>query len=353
MVEKGKEIAHMRIILLNGKLYVHKYKQAFQTRDVFSLWGILQLLRLYPGKLSDLDIMFQFGDRTTVLKSDYTGGATPPPVFHYCGDDSTYDIVFPDWSFWGWSEINIEPWVALSKELEEGSSRLKWIEREPYAYWKGNAQVNQLRQDLTDCDVTKGKEWNARIHNLDWDEANKHGFSDTKLADQCNYRYKVYAEGAAWPRYYDFFSRDLLPMVHYWPINQTNMCRSIKYAVDWGNNHTKEAQAIGKAASEYIQEQVKMTNVYDYMFHLLSEYGKLLKYKPTVPEGAVEMCLEKIVCDETGLDKKFKIESMVNRPMNRNPCDMPMNLSPDLEGHVKKKQKLIKQVEIWEESGKI
>ncbi|PWA65126.1 Lipopolysaccharide-modifying protein [Artemisia annua] len=51
-------------------------------------------------------------------------------------------------------------------------------------------------------------------------------------------------------------------------------------------------QQIGKAASRFIQEDVKMDNVYDYMFHLLTAYSKLMKYKPTVPENATELCSE-------------------------------------------------------------
>lgn len=68
-------------------------------------------------------------------------------------------------------------------------------------------------------------------------------------------RYKIYAEGATWsvsekyiiacdsmtmfiePRYYDFFTRSMLPLQHYWPISAKNMCEEIKFAVDWGNTH--------------------------------------------------------------------------------------------------------------------
>ena len=68
-------------------------------------------------------------------------------------------------------------------------------------------------------------------------------------------RYKVYIEGSAWsvsekyilacdsptllvkPHYYDFFTRVLIPGHHYWPIKEDDKCRSIKFAVDWGNNH--------------------------------------------------------------------------------------------------------------------
>ena len=37
--------------------------------------------------------------------------------------------------------------------------------------------------------------------------------------------------------YYEFFSRSLLPLKHYWPINPSNLCQSIKFAVNWGNKH--------------------------------------------------------------------------------------------------------------------
>jgi len=71
-------------------------------------------------------------------------------------------------------------------------------------------------------------------------------------------RYKIYIEGYAWsvsekyilacdsvtlmvkPYYYDFFSRTLQPLQHYWPIRDKDKCRSIKFAVDWLNNHTQK-----------------------------------------------------------------------------------------------------------------
>lgn len=76
-----------------------KYKRSFQTRDVFTIWGILQLLRKYPGQIPDVDLMFDCND-WPVVKVDSL--APPPPLFGYCGDNYTLDIVFPDWSFWGW-----------------------------------------------------------------------------------------------------------------------------------------------------------------------------------------------------------------------------------------------------------
>ena len=42
------------------------------------------------------------------------------------------------------------------------------------------------------------------------------------------------------PHYYDFYTRSLLPTVHYWPINEKDKCKSIKFAVDWGNKNAKK-----------------------------------------------------------------------------------------------------------------
>jgi len=41
------------------------------------------------------------------------------------------------------------------------------------------------------------------------------------------------------PTYYDFYTRNMVPLQHYWPINPRNMCEDIKYAVDWGNSHNQ------------------------------------------------------------------------------------------------------------------
>lgn len=62
------------------------------------------MLRRYPGKVPDLEMMFDCVDWPVVKSSDHSGhnAIAPPALFRYCGDDDSLDIVFPDWSFWGW-----------------------------------------------------------------------------------------------------------------------------------------------------------------------------------------------------------------------------------------------------------
>lgn len=106
MVERANQTAHFRLVIVNGKAYIEKYKKSIQTRDVFTIWGILQLLRRYPGRVPDLELMFDCDDQPVIKSRNYrrpnTTGTQPPPLFRYCGDRWTMDIVFPDWSFWGW-----------------------------------------------------------------------------------------------------------------------------------------------------------------------------------------------------------------------------------------------------------
>ncbi|KAJ8506280.1 hypothetical protein OPV22_007166 [Ensete ventricosum] len=370
MVERARRTANFRLVVLNGKAYVQRYCHSFQTRDVFTIWGILQLFRRYPGRIPDLDLMFDCVDWPIVRASDYRrrNASAPPPLFRYCGDESTLDIVFPDWSFWGWAEINIKPWEVLRSELKDGNDRVRWMDREPYAYWKGNPAVATTRQDLLRCNVSESHDWNARLYAQDWLQESREGFKESDLANQCIHRYKIYIEGSAWsvsekyilacdsltllvtPKYHDFFTRGLMPLQHYWPIRDDDKCRSIKFAVDWGNSHKQKAQAIGKEASNFILEKVKMDCVYDYMFHLLNEYAKLLRYKPTIPEGSVELCAESMACSVNGLEKKFMTESLVRSASNSSPCMMPPPYSTsEVRMIARRKANTMKKVEMWEQ----
>ncbi|CAI0546866.1 unnamed protein product [Linum tenue] len=371
-VETAKRTANFRLVIVNGKAYVERYQKSFQTRDVFTLWGILQLLRRYPGKVPDLELMFDCVDWPVVGKSGGYGEngpntTGPPPLFRYCGDDRTLDIVFPDWSFWGWPEINLKPWEGLQKELREGNTKKRWMEREAYAYWKGNPAVAETRMDLMKCNVSEEHDWNARVFAQDWVKESQQGYKQSDLANQCLHRYKIYIEGSAWsvsqkyimacdsltlivkPHYYDFFTRSLVPVHHYWPIQEHDKCKSIKFAVDWGNSHKHKAQEIGKAASSFIQDELKMDYVYDYMLHLLTQYSKLLTFKPVVPKGAVELCSESMACNAAGLENKFMMESLVKGPSERAPCTIPPPYDPpSLSAVLRRNSNSIKQVELWE-----
>jgi len=111
-----------------------------------------------------------------------------------------------------------------------------------------------------------------------------------------------------------------------------------------------QTQAIGKATSEFIQEDLKMDFVYDYMLHLLNEYAKLLRFKPEIPQNGVELCSETMACPAVGREKTFMVESMVMTPSGRAPCTMPPPYDPVALHRLKRrKANKIKEVEKWEQ----
>ena len=113
-----------------------------------------------------------------------------------------------------------------------------------------------------------------------------------------------------------------------------------------------QAEKIGKEGSKFIMEELKMKNIYDYMFHLLSEYGKLLKYKPTVPPHAIEVCLESMVCNSPGKEKQWKIDSMAKGPSQTGPCTIPPPYDPhQLHKFLSLKEDIIGKVNKWVASG--
>lgn len=92
-----------------------------------------------------------------------------------------------------------------------------------------------------------------------------------------------------------------------------------------------------------------MEYVYDYMFHLLNEYAKLLRFKPSKPKAAVELCSEIMACPANGTWKKFMVESLVKSPSPTKPCTLPPPFEPQLlRQFLDKKDKSIRQVELWE-----
>ncbi|RZC84431.1 hypothetical protein C5167_047216 [Papaver somniferum] len=357
--------AAFRVVIYGGKLYVDFYYACTQTRAMFTVWGLLQLLRRYPGMIPDVDLMFDCMDRSSVSRKRYRPGRRwpPPPLFRYCTTDWEFDIPFPDWSFWGWPETNIQPWDKEFNNIKKGSQTQSWINKTAHAYWKGNPYVaSPVRMELLKCNNTKL--WGAEVFIQDWIKEKQVGFKTCDLASQCKHRYKIYAEGFAWsvslkyilscgslplminPVFQDFFSRGLVPKENYWPVTFSNLCRSIKFAVDWGNANPSKAEEIGKGAQD-LMGTLNMERVYDYMYHLINEYSKLQNFKPVPPSTAQEVCMESVLCYANEREKGF-LKGSVASPSLSMPCTLQ---SPDrelVENVIQKNRKIIDDVQEME-----
>lgn len=97
---EARNFAAFRVVIVDGKLYVDFYYACVQSRAMFTVWGLLQLLRRYPGLVPDVDLMFDCMDKPSINRTEHA--SKPLPLFRYCTTADHYDIPFPDWSFWGW-----------------------------------------------------------------------------------------------------------------------------------------------------------------------------------------------------------------------------------------------------------
>lgn len=97
---EAQKFAAFRVVIIRGKLYVDFYYACVQSRAMFTIWSFLQLLRRHPGKVPDVDLMFDCMDKPTLNRTQHA--SMPLPLFRYCTTPEFFDIPFPDWSFWGW-----------------------------------------------------------------------------------------------------------------------------------------------------------------------------------------------------------------------------------------------------------
>lgn len=93
-----------------------------------------------------------------------------------------------------------------------------------------------------------------------------------------------------------------------------------------------------------------MKYVYDYMFHLLSEYAKVLKYKPYVPKESMEVCSEMLICSKELLWKFMKQTEVKGGAEDSSPCSLqPPFDQKTLQNLLVRKANLTNKVQSLEE----
>lgn len=101
-----------------------------------------------------------------------------------------------------------------------------------------------------------------------------------------------------------------------------------------------------------MQEDLAMERVYDYMLHLLTEYARLLRYRPAVPTGAMEVTVESMARGRRGLVRRFMMDTVVpvgGASGGGGPCRLQPSFDPqELEALRRARADAVRQVEAWE-----
>lgn len=107
---------------------------------------------------------------------------------------------------------------------------------------------------------------------------------------------------------------------------------------------TEQAQAIGKRGQDFM-ENINMDRVYDYMFHLITEYSKLQDFKPVPPPSAMEVCTESLLCLADDKKQKQFLERTTAYPSPISPCTLQPADSNLIRRWRKEKEDTVQAVE--------
>ena len=120
----------------------------------------------------------------------------------------------------------------------------------------------------------------------------------------------------------------------------------IIYVVNKFSLLAKQAERIGKAGQD-LMESLTMNRVYDYMFHLITEYSKLQKFKPVRPSSSLEVCAESLLCLADPKQRQF-LEKSTAYPSPTPPCSLQPADANLISNWVQQRRKTIKDIEDME-----
>lgn len=105
----------------------------------------------------------------------------------------------------------------------------------------------------------------------------------------------------------------------------------------------EQAKEIGQRGQDFM-ESLSMDRVYDYMFHLITEYSKLLDFKPVSPDSALEVCAESLICLADPKQRQF-FEKTTAYPSASPPCTLQSADSNLIKRWRQKKKEIMEAVE--------
>lgn len=68
-------------------------------------------------------------------------------------------------------------------------------------------------------------------------------------------------------------------------------------------------------------ESLSIDRIYDYMYHLISEYAKLQDFVPVQPPSALEICIDSVLCFADDKQKQF-LKRSIAFPSPGSPCSL-------------------------------
>ncbi|KAI4963391.1 hypothetical protein ZWY2020_014168 [Hordeum vulgare] len=74
-MRRDRASASMHVTITRGGTWLHVdlYHACMQSRALFTVWSLSHLMRQYPGRVPDMDLMFDYMDRSAINRTKHTG----------------------------------------------------------------------------------------------------------------------------------------------------------------------------------------------------------------------------------------------------------------------------------------
>uniref|UniRef100_A0A667ZSC5 Protein O-glucosyltransferase 1 n=1 Tax=Myripristis murdjan TaxID=586833 RepID=A0A667ZSC5_9TELE len=219
------------------------------------------------------------------------------PVFSFSKTADYQDIMYPAWTFWegGPAVWPIYPtglgrWDLMRDDLKKAAAQWPWKKKEPKGFFRGSRTsperdplvlLSRENPELVDAEYTKNQAWKSERFFSCLLHPCRYLFNFRGVA--ASFRLKhlflcgslVFHVGEEW---LEFFYPQLKPWVHYIPVKQD--LSDVRELLQFVKENDAIAQEIASRGQKFIVEHLRMEDVSCYWERLLTEFSRLLKYKP-------------------------------------------------------------------------
>ncbi|XP_018613281.1 protein O-glucosyltransferase 1 [Scleropages formosus] len=238
------------------------------------------------------------------------------PVLSFSKTADYKDIMYPAWTFWegGPAVWPIYPtglgrWDLMREDLKKSAARWPWKKKDPKGFFRGSRTsperdplilLSREAPELVDAEYTKNQAWKSEKDTLGRPPA-----KEIPLVDHCRYKYLFNFRGVAasfrfkhlflcgslvfhvGDEWLEFFYPQLQPWVHYIPVKGD--LSDLRQLLQFVKENDDIAHQVAKRGQQFILDHLCMENVSCYWEKLLTEFGRLLKYKPKRRAGYIEI----------------------------------------------------------------
>ncbi|KAJ8246691.1 hypothetical protein GJAV_G00254330 [Gymnothorax javanicus] len=229
------------------------------------------------------------------------------PVFSFSKTADYRDIMYPAWTFWegGPAVWPIYPtglgrWDLMRQDLKKSAAEWPWRRKEDKGFFRGSRTsperdplilLSREAPELVDAEYTKNQAWKSEKDTLGRAPA-----KEIPLVEHCRYKYLFNFRGVAasfrlkhlflcgslvfhvGDEWLEFFYPQLRPWVHYIPVRQDLF--DLRELLQFVKENDDVAQEVARRGQDFIMEHLRMEDVSCYWEKLLTDFGRLLKYRP-------------------------------------------------------------------------